>query len=38
MFNQIDSLKDFTLDSSRIDRQSLRFTVLKPLFKTIWAR
>lgn len=33
MFNQIDSLKEFTLDSSRIDKQSLRFTVLKPWFK-----
>ena len=33
MFNQIDSLKEFTLDSSKIDRQSLRFATFKPWFK-----
>jgi hypothetical protein len=33
MLNQIDSLKDFTLDSSKIEKKTIRYSVLTPLFK-----
>jgi hypothetical protein len=35
MYMQIDSLKDFVLDSSKIERQSIRYSKLIPIFRQI---